>query len=103
MEYADPIQYDRVVIKAQVTLSRIAELCNTPVETIRDLNPQLLQDVTPVFDGGYLIKIPKGTFKEFARNYEDADDFDIQFAMPIKNQMSAYVVFPITQSDVVAV
>ena len=76
VEYADPIEYDRVVIKAQVTLSRIAELCNTSVETIRDLNPQLLQDVTPEFNDGYLIKIPKGSFKEFARNYASADDFD---------------------------
>ena len=76
VEYAEPIEYDRVVIKAQVTLSRIAELCNTSVENIRDLNPQLLQDVTPLFDGGYLIKIPKGSFKEFAKNYAAADDFD---------------------------
>ena len=76
VEYGKPMEYDRVIIKAQVSLSRIAEMCGTQVETIRDLNPQLLQDVTPVFDDGYLIKIPKGSFSEFEKNYADATDFD---------------------------
>jgi membrane-bound lytic murein transglycosylase D len=76
VEYGTPIEYDRVVVKAELPLSRVAELCNTSVETIRELNPQLLQDITPVFDDGYLIRIPKGSFKEFAKNYEDANDFD---------------------------
>lgn len=76
VEWGKPIEYDRVVIKASITLDKIASLCNTDVETIRDLNTQLLSDVTPVFDGGYLIKIPKGSFKEFSKNYKDADDFE---------------------------
>ncbi len=76
VEYGNPVEYDRAIIKSQVSVSRIAELCNTTVETIRDLNPQLIKDATPVFSEGYLIKIPKGSFKEFARNYEDASDID---------------------------
>ncbi|MFI5144865.1 MAG: LysM peptidoglycan-binding domain-containing protein [Ignavibacteria bacterium] len=76
VEYGKPVEYDRVIIKAQLSLSRIAELCGTQVETIRDLNPQLLQEITPVFDEGYLIKIPKGSFNEFEKNYADASDID---------------------------
>ncbi len=76
VEYGAPLEYDRVIIKAQVPLTKIAELCNTTVENIRDLNPQLLKDETPIFQDGYLIKIPKGSFKEFAKNYEDAGDID---------------------------
>lgn len=76
VEYGPPTEYDRVIIKAQLSVQRIADLCNTTVETIRDLNSQLLTDITPVFSDGYLIKIPKGSFKEFAKNYEDANDFD---------------------------
>jgi membrane-bound lytic murein transglycosylase D len=83
VEYAQPIAYDRVVIKAQISTSRIAELCGSDVETIRELNSQLLQDVTPVFDDGYLIKIPKGTYKTFVRNYEDASDFDKYAFKPV--------------------
>jgi len=76
VEWGKPIEYDRAIIKAQISVDRIAELCNTDVETIRDLNSQLLQDVTPLFDDGYLIKIPKGTFKQFASNYESAGDIE---------------------------
>src|SRR4030095_2458603 len=76
VEWGKPIEYDRVIIKAQITVDRIAELCNTDVETIRDLNSQMLKDVTPVFEDGYLIKIPKGSFKEFSANYQTAGDFD---------------------------
>lgn len=83
VEYGQPIAYDRVVIKAQISTSRIAELCGSDVETIRELNPQLLQDVTPVFDDGYLIKIPRGTYKTFVRNYEDASDFDKYAFKPV--------------------
>ena len=76
VEWGKPIEYDRVVIKAQTTVNRIAELCNTDVENIRDLNTQLLSDDIPVFDGGYLLKIPKGSYKEFSKNYKNADDFE---------------------------
>src|SRR4030095_15757928 len=76
VEYGKPIEYDRVIIKASISMDKIAALSNTDVETIRDLNTQLLSDVTPVFEDGYLIKIPKGYFKEFSKNYKDADDFE---------------------------
>jgi membrane-bound lytic murein transglycosylase D len=93
VEYASPIEYDRLIIKAQISLSRLAELCNSTVETIRELNTQLLQDVTPVFDGGYLIKIPKGSFKQFAKNYAAATDFDKNDFKPKYegNEGTAYV------------
>ncbi len=76
VEWGSPIEYDRVIIKSQISISRIAELCNADVETIRELNSQMLTETTPLFDDGYLIKIPKGKFKEFSRNYEAAGDFD---------------------------
>lgn len=83
VEYGKPIEYDRVTIKAELSTQRIADLSSTDVETIRDLNSQMLQDVTPVFADGYLIKIPKGSFKEFEKNYESANDFDKHSFKPI--------------------
>jgi len=76
VEWGKPMEYDRVIIKSQVSVDRIAELCNTDVETIRDLNSQLIKDITPLFEDGYLIKIPKGSFKEFAANYDNAVDIE---------------------------
>ena len=48
----------------------------TDAETIRELNPQLIQDSVPVFDQGYLIKIPIGSYHTFIQNYDSAMDFD---------------------------
>ncbi len=76
VEWGTPLEYDRVLIKSAITVDQIASFCGTDVETIRDLNTQMLSDVTPVFDGGYLIKIPKGTYKEFAANYNAASDIE---------------------------
>ncbi len=83
VEYGKPIEYDRVTIKAELSTQRIADLSSTDVETIRELNSQMLQDVTPVFADGYLIKIPKGSFKEFEKNYESANDFDKHGFKPV--------------------
>ncbi len=76
VEWGKPVEYDRVLIKAEISLDKIAEMSNTDVETIRDLNSQMLTDNTPVYNDGYLIKIPKGKFKEFAANYESAGNFE---------------------------
>jgi membrane-bound lytic murein transglycosylase D len=76
IEWGKPLEYDRVVIKSSITMDRIADLCNTDVETIRDLNSQLLTESTPVYEDGYLIKIPKGKFKEFSEKYNAASDIE---------------------------
>lgn len=83
VEWGKPLEYDRVVIKAALTVDEIASLCNTDVETIRDLNSQMLSDITPVFDDGYLIKIPKGKFKDFTENYEAASHIEKYSFKPI--------------------
>ncbi len=76
VEWGKPLEYDRVLIKSAITVDQIASLSGTDVETIRDLNSQMLSDVTPVFEDGYIIKIPKGSFKEFSSNYEAAGDIE---------------------------
>lgn len=83
VEWGKPIEYDRVVIKSQLSLDRIAGLCNSDVETIRELNPHILTDITPVYTDGFLIKIPKGSFKQFSQAYEEANDFEKYDFKPI--------------------
>jgi membrane-bound lytic murein transglycosylase D len=83
VEWGKPLEYDRVVLKSAITVDQIAALCNTDVETIRDMNSQMLSDVTPVFEDGYLIKIPKGMFKEFSANYESAGEIEKYGFKPI--------------------
>jgi membrane-bound lytic murein transglycosylase D len=57
-----PFEYDKVKVSHPVDLRRIAEWAETSVDQIKDLNPELLRWITPVrYQGGYEIKVPKGT------------------------------------------
>lgn len=76
IEWGKPIEYDRVLIKSELSMDKIAELSGSDVETIRDLNSHLLTEYTPVYDGGFLIKIPKGKYNQFKSNYESANDIN---------------------------
>ncbi len=75
IEFAKPIEFDRVNFKGTLTLERLAELCETEVETIRDLNPELIADVIPNYDVPYQMRIPKGSFKTFLKNYKSSEEF----------------------------
>ncbi|HEX2788732.1 MAG TPA: LysM peptidoglycan-binding domain-containing protein [Ignavibacteria bacterium] len=72
LEMGKPISYDRVNIKASLTFDQIVEMTGSDIETIRELNPELTNDVTPVYDQAYQIRIPHNTYKTFAENYKKA-------------------------------
>lgn len=58
---AEPLTFETVELTAPVDLRRIAEWCETPVEVIHELNPELRRWTTPVRDGVYEIRVPPGT------------------------------------------
>ena len=70
IEYQDPLQYEKVKVPSLVDLQIIAKAAETPVEEIRDLNPELLRGCTPPDDPEYEIKIPYGKGESFFKNYE---------------------------------
>ena len=76
VEYGDPISFERVNIKSTISLQRIAELCGSDIETIRELNSERLNDEIPPYEGGYQLRIPMGTYETFATNYRNATDFE---------------------------
>ena len=61
---ADSLDYDYVTIEECVDLEVLAECAGTDVETLRDLNPALIQRCTPPMSGGYQLRVPRGTDKE---------------------------------------
>ena len=64
-----PIQYDTYKINYAVDLSYLAKCAGTDVNTMQELNPELTQMCTPKsFQGGYPLKIPKGSYQTFAAN-----------------------------------
>lgn len=67
--YDSPPQYDEAKISSILKLSTIAELADTTVEKIRELNPALLRDYTPPSENGFYLRLPAGKGERFTEAY----------------------------------
>lgn len=69
-DYYHPVSYDRVRLKIRhaAPVLVVAKAAGTYYKTIKDMNPQLLDDVIP--PGTHLLFLPEGSAKGFARRYE---------------------------------
>ena len=76
IEYGQPLAFDRVSIKGELSLEKVSEFCGSDIETIRDLNTELTTDVVPNYEVPYMLRIPHGTFKTFVANYQKSSEFD---------------------------
>ncbi|MEN3039326.1 MAG: LysM peptidoglycan-binding domain-containing protein, partial [Candidatus Kryptonium sp.] len=66
------IEYDEVVVDASVNLKKIAECAETDLETLLELNPELIRGYTPPHK--YTLRIPKGKKEIFIVNYQSLPD-----------------------------
>lgn len=66
---ADPLAYETVEIDDCVDLATLAKCAESDVETLRELNPELLRGHTPAGVTGYRLRIPVGKKQIFADNY----------------------------------
>jgi len=69
IEVADSLSFDTVTVDDCVDLSVLARCAGTDVETLRELNPELVQWCTPPGYKGYVLRIPKGRAQLFTENY----------------------------------
>lgn len=69
-DYYRPVPFDRVRLKIRhaAPVLVVAKAAGTYYKTIKDLNPQLLNDVIP--PGEHIVFLPKGSAKGFAARYE---------------------------------
>jgi membrane-bound lytic murein transglycosylase D len=70
VEYQEPLRYEKVKVPELTDLSLIAKGCETSLEEIKDLNPELQRGVTPPNETDYEIKIPFGKKDLFQKNFE---------------------------------
>ena len=70
VEYQEPLRYEKVKVPEVTDLGVIAKSCETPLEELKDLNPELLRNCTPPEDPEYEIKIPYGKKDLFLQNFE---------------------------------
>ncbi|MBI3004182.1 MAG: LysM peptidoglycan-binding domain-containing protein [Ignavibacteriales bacterium] len=74
IEVADSLMWDVVEISDCVDLKLLAECASTDVETLRELNPELLQWCTPPGVTGYRLRVPLGSKDTFAENFAKIPD-----------------------------
>jgi membrane-bound lytic murein transglycosylase D len=75
IEYGKPVSYDKVNILGEVSLEKVAEFCDSDIETIRELNSELTKDAIPSYSVPYQLRIPHGTYKTFVANYQKSPEF----------------------------
>ena len=66
---ADPLLFDVVTIDDCVDLKVLAKCVQCDVETLHELNPELLRMYTPAGVTGYRLRIPLGSKDNFLNNY----------------------------------
>ena len=69
IEYDDPVAFDIVTVNKSINLKTVAKLTGTSVDAIKDLNPELLRDVTPPKVKEYQLRIPVGAKDQFWAGY----------------------------------
>ena len=68
--YQEPLRYEKVKVPELTDLSSVANACETSLEEIKDLNPELRRRVTPPNESDYEMKIPFGKKDLFLENFE---------------------------------
>jgi len=76
IEYQEPLRYEKVKVPELTALSLVAKACETSVEEIKDLNPELQRGVTPPNAPAYEIKIPSERKGDFSKNFEALKPFE---------------------------
>jgi len=68
LEFHPPLTYDTVVLTSPIDLDVAASCAEVPVETIRELNPELKRWCTPPDLREYVLRIPAGSQERFMDN-----------------------------------
>lgn len=92
-EYGHAISFDRVNIKGNLTFEQVAKLCETDVDVIMELNPELLNESLPQYDVPYQLRIPHDKYNTFAANVkkDGASVISHEFAGNEKNTFGTSV------------
>ena len=84
VEYEKPVEFDVVNMERSTDLKAIAQALNVSVDTIKELNPELLRGVTPPQIKGYELRIPKGGKDIFALKQKEIPEQKGYFLHKVK-------------------
>ena len=74
LQYEAPLEYEEVEIRRSLRIGALAEMADTEVSTVRELNPALLGNTTPPGNGGFIVKLPVGKAVLFAKAYNAGNE-----------------------------
>lgn len=67
ISYQEPLEFEEVEAEGLLKIDALAEMAETDAETIKDLNPALLRNLTPPGEKGYSVRVPVGKSAVFAK------------------------------------
>jgi Transglycosylase SLT domain/LysM domain len=73
LTYDPPMDYEEMEVQGSLRLASLAEKAGTDPETIRELNPELLQSRTPPEDSAFRVKLPAGHAAIFAQSNQEGE------------------------------
>jgi len=65
IKYADPLTYDKVILKQAVNLQHLSEKAGFALKDVMALNPELNHAVTPPNEDQYELRVPTGASEKF--------------------------------------
>ena len=72
IQYEEPYKYEIYNVNGAIDLGFLSSSAKTDLESLMDMNPELTQLSTPPeYEGGYPLKIPKGSLEIFASQMEN--------------------------------
>ncbi len=80
MNFQDELHYDVYVLKEPFNLESLAKSAGITVDQLRELNPELIRNCTPIDVSSYYLKIPENVSASFGNNlaaipYEEKKPF----------------------------
>lgn len=82
--YEKPLEWDVMTVGKAMDLKAVADALDVPVDTVKELNPELRRGVTPPNHKNYKLRIPEGTKALFAQKYENIPEESLYFFHKIR-------------------
>jgi membrane-bound lytic murein transglycosylase D len=73
LPYEPPLDYEEVALTMPMTLKALAELADTDVATLKELNPALLRGMTPPMEANFRVNLPVGHKAVYLAKFKDRE------------------------------
>jgi membrane-bound lytic murein transglycosylase D len=87
LQYESPLEYEEIEIRRSLRIGMLAEMAETEVSTIRELNPALLGNATPPGNTRFIVKVPVNKTAQFAKAYDSTNERAGEFTQSVTHEV----------------